>query len=110
MSERQEKISHEIRKLAAIFLEREGDKTSLITVTRVDISPDLKRSTIFISVLPDDKAEPALNFCKRKMSDFKQFAMERMRMKAIPFFDVVLDRGEKNRQRIDELERETKIV
>lgn len=110
MSERQEKISHEIQKLAALFLEREGDKTSLITVTRADIAPDLKHSTIYISVLPDNKAEAALYFCKRKMTDFKKFAMKRLSMKAIPFFDVVLDRGEKNRQRIDELERETKIV
>ncbi len=76
MSERTEKVSHEIMKLAATFIEREGDKTSLITVTRVSISPDLKQSTIYISVLPDSKQEAALNFCKRKMTDFKRYVME----------------------------------
>ena len=103
MSERTEKVSHEIMKLAATFIEREGDKTSLITVTRVTISPDLKQSTIYISVLPDSKQEAALNFCKRKMTDFKRYVMEKMRIRAIPFFDVAIDYGEKNRQIIEDI-------
>lgn len=99
-----------VKQLAANFIEREAEHTSLITVTRADISPDLKNSTIYISVLPDSQAENALNFCKRKLGDFKRYAKAHLHMKAIPFFDVVLDVGEKNRQRIDELERESKIV
>ena len=103
MSERKEKIQNEILKLAATFLDRESDKTSLITVTHVDISPDFKNSTIYLSVLPDNKEEHALYFAKRKMSDFKQYLKEKMRIKAIPFFDVKIDVGEKNRRRIEEL-------
>lgn len=110
MGERKEKIEAMIKKLSAQFLERESDKTSLITVTRVDISPDFSNSKIFISVLPESKEEDALYFCKRKMTDFKKYAMKNLHMKAIPFFDVELDLGEKNRQKIEELGRESKIV
>jgi ribosome-binding factor A len=110
MGERKEKIEHAIKKLAAEFLERESDKTSLITVTHADVSPDFSNAKIFISVLPESKEEHALFFCKRKMTDFKRYAMKYMHMKSIPFFDVVLDLGEKNRQRIEELGIESKIV
>lgn len=92
--------------MAALFLEREAEKTSLITVTHADISPDLKRSTIYISVLPDNKAEAALHFAQRKMGDFKRYVKDNMSLKAIPFFDVVLDVGERNRQRIEEISHE----
>lgn len=103
MSERTLKLQESIKQLAAKFLEIESDKTSLITVTRADISPDLKNSTIYISVLPDAKSEHAVNFCKRKMTDFKHYAKQHMNLRAIPFFDVKLDLGERNRQRIDEI-------
>lgn len=103
MSERALKIKEALHHLAAQFIEREAEHTSLITVTRADISPDFKHSTIYISVLPDSQSENALNFCKRKMTDFKHYAKKNMPMKIIPFFDVKLDMGEKNRQRIDEL-------
>lgn len=106
MSERKNKIETLLKKLAANFLEREAERTSLITVTHVDISPDFKQSTIYISVLPDSKASDALYFCKRKMTDFKKYAKENLNMKSIPFFDVKLDIGEKNRQRIEELSHE----
>lgn len=105
-SQRSEQVRETLQHLAAKFIELEADRTSLITVTHADISPDFKHSTIYISVLPDSKEEDALNFCKRKMTDFKKYAMENLRMKSIPFFDVRLDVGEKNRQRIEELSHE----
>ena len=103
MSDRTLKLEEMIKQLAAKFIEIEADRTSLITVMRADISPDLKNSTIFISVLPDNQAEAALNFCKRKMTEFKQYAKKNMNLKIIPYFSVELDMGEKNRQRIEEI-------
>ncbi len=103
MSERKEKIESEILKVAATFLEIESDKTSLITVTRVDISPDFKNADIYITVLPEKKEDDALYFAKRKMSDFKDYVKKHMRIKSIPFFNIRIDVGEKNRQRIEEL-------
>ncbi len=103
MSDRTLKLEEMIKQLAAKFIKIEADKTSLITVMRADISPDLKNSTIYISVLPDSQAEAALNFCKRKMTDFKHYAKENMNLKIITYFHVELDLGEKNRQRIEEI-------
>lgn len=103
MNLRQEKVSKEIREVVATFLEVESNKTSLITVTHVDVSPDLKNATIFITVLPEDKEGAALDFCKRKRTDIKHEIKKKMKLRTIPFVDVRIDMGEKNRQKIHDL-------
>lgn len=110
MGERKVKVEEALKRLAATFLDREADKTSLITVTHIDISPDFQNATIYISVLPDKETEAALYFCKRKMTDFKKYVKDNMTIHSVPFFDVKIDLGEKNRQRIEELGNENKIV
>ncbi len=103
MTQRQEKVSQEIKEVVARFLEAESNRTSLITVTKADVSPDLKNAKIFITVLPEEKEKAALDFCKRKRSEIKHQIKKKMSLRVIPFVDVEIDRGEKNRQRIHEL-------
>ncbi len=103
MTLRQERISEVIKQLTAKFLQEESSGQSLITVTNCDISPDLKNATIFITVLPVESEEFALNFAKRKRKELKNYIKRNTKMKIIPFVDVQIDFGEKNRQRIDEL-------
>src|SRR3990167_10829006 len=101
--ERNEKVANHIKELAAEFLGRENNKTSLITVTSADCSPDLKRATVFITVFPDNKEKTALEFAKRKRGEFREFLKKIMTTKNIPFIDIAIDLGEKHRQKIDEL-------
>ncbi len=84
-------------------MQRESSGGSLITVTDANISKDLKKATIFITVLPESSEESALNFAKRKRSDLRNFIKTKLQMKILPFLDFEIDKGEKNRQRIDEL-------
>ncbi len=104
--ERNNKVANQIKELAAIFLGRENNKTSLITVIAATCSPDLKRATIFITVLPDSKEKTALEFAKRKRPELREYLKKNMPVKTIPFVDIAIDLGEKNRQKIDELLRE----
>ena len=103
MTNRNEKVANQIKELAAQFLERENDRTSLITLTTTSCSPDLKRATIFITVLPESKEAAALSFVKRQLRGLREFLRKNMPMKVIPFLEVEIDLGEKNRQKIDEL-------
>ncbi len=103
MTLRQEKIKKLIQNLAAKFLQNESNYTSLITVTDANVSKDLKKATIFVTVYPIDSEKSALDFLKRKRKAFKEFAKQKISMRRIPFFDFEIDKGEKNRQRIDEL-------
>lgn len=100
---RNEKIQNRIRELAAIYIEREAGKTSLITVTRVVISPDNKRAKIMVSVLPQEKEQAAYGFIKRNLGELRKYVSSNLKINPIPFLDVEIDEGEKNRQKIDEL-------
>ena len=106
MMQRNEKVANTIKELAAQFLGRENNRTSLITVTSCNTSPDLKKATILITVLPTAKEDAALNFTKRNLGGLREFLKKNMPIKIIPFLDVSIDKGEKNRQKIDELLRE----
>ncbi|MCK5285940.1 MAG: ribosome-binding factor A [Candidatus Pacebacteria bacterium] len=106
MTLRQDKVKENIRNIVAQFLETESNRTSLITVTNTNVSKDLKKATIFITVLPESGEEAALNFAKRRRKDIRNYLKKKLDMRVIPFLDFELDYGEKNRQRIDELSQE----
>ena len=103
---RNEKVANYIKEIAAEFLGRVNDKTSLITVTSATCSPDLKRATVFITVFPAEKEKLALEFVKRKRGKLRELLKKNMTTKNIPFIDIALDLGEKHRQKIDELLKE----
>ena len=98
-------MANQIKELSAQFLERESDKTSLITVTDCTVSPDLKKAIVCITVIPVAKEAAALHFVERQLGDLRKYLQKIMPMK-IPFLQVKIDEGEKNRQKIDELLRE----
>lgn len=100
---RDQKLKDLVREVAADFLQKESNHLSLITVTDVSLSDRGNRATIFFTVLPADKEKAALDFVKRKRAEFREFFTGRARMRALPFFDFEIDKGEKNRQKIDEI-------
>ncbi len=102
-SGRRAKTANLIKELSAQFLEKENNRTSLITVTACTVSRDFKKTTVFISVLPSEKEKSALDFVKRKRSELRDYLKKFLKTKNAPFVDVKIDLGEKNRQRIDEL-------
>jgi ribosome-binding factor A len=104
MSEyRSEKITNHIKELAATFIEREAGPTSMITVTRVVLSADNKRAKIMISVLPREKEKAAYGFIRRNLGDLRKHVKKGLKINPIPYLEVEIDEGEKNRQRIDDL-------
>lgn len=106
MSLRQEKIEELLRRLAATFFEIEGNRDAMISVTHVEVTPDAKRAKIFLSIFPENKEVGVFDFAKRKRGDLREYIKEHLKMKVIPFVDVEIDRGEKARQKIDQLLRE----
>lgn len=108
-SQRQTKVSLEILSLVQDFFQRESSGLSLMTITRCEVSPDMRQGTIYMTVLPVDKEQSALDFARRMRTDMRKYVMKRLPVKVIPFFEVEIDYGEKNRQHIDELLRNEKI-
>lgn len=102
-SEKQTKIEEQITRLASMFIERESNKTALITVTRVEVLDRGRSATIYISVLPESGEESAINFLKRKRHDLRTVIKKGINMVNIPFIDVEIDKGEKARHTIEAL-------
>ncbi len=100
MKERQEEA---LRAAAAEFLNREANRTSMITVTRTELSNDGKRAIIYLSVFPESGEEPAVKFANRNRGEFGVFLLKQVRGLRVPHVDFQIDMGEKHRRRLDEL-------
>lgn len=98
-----EKIQNNIKEISANYIESISGITSLITVTRVTLSDDRKKSVIMISVLPREKENAAYGFIKRNLGELRKEVSKKLKIRPVPFLDVKIDEGEKNRQKIDEL-------
>jgi ribosome-binding factor A len=106
MSERTAKVEAVIKAAAANFVLQEANTDPMITITRVDMSPDLKRALIFFTTIPDDKEQDALIFLKRTAGEFRQFLKRAAMLKRLPHIEFMLDAGERHRQHVDEVFRE----
>jgi ribosome-binding factor A len=105
MDNRDEKLKDLIKKIAAEYMQRESNYTSIITITNVEVGDRGRNATIYFTVLPDSKEKGAIGFAKRSRAEFREFFASKARMRALPFFDFEIDKGEKNRQHIDEISR-----
>jgi ribosome-binding factor A len=92
-----------LKDLAADFLARQSNRTSLMTVTRVMLSDDQKRVDILLSVLPKSAEKAALIFANRMTTEFKEYIKAHSRIRILPRIHFSPDLGEENRQRISEL-------
>jgi ribosome-binding factor A len=102
---RHTQIMELLTQTAAEYFARESNGTSLITVTRTDLSPDMHKANIYLSVLPVESEESVLHFARRSRAEFRMYINKHTRMGRAPTVDFIIDEGEKNRQRIDELTR-----
>jgi ribosome-binding factor A len=103
MSTRDERMGEILRGLAARFLLVNGNNSSLLTVTHVNLTDKGKYATILFTVFPESFEKTALEFAKRKRGEFREFIKENSKLGRIPQIDFDIDSGEKNRQRIDSL-------
>ncbi len=103
MANRSEKLQEALRTTAAEFLGREAGPQSLITVTGSRLSQDGRSGVIYITVLPEDAEAAALEFANRNRKELAEFFETRIRGAQMPRVEFAIDRGEKNRQRLDDL-------
>ena len=92
--------------LAAEFIAREAGRSTLITPTRAELSPDGKRAIVYVSVFPDTETAHALEFLSRNDDAFRSYMKKHARLAHLPRVAFQEDRGEKHRQRLDELSRD----
>lgn len=104
--DRDAKIVARIKELASVELERESNKSALITLTRVELYDRGRSAMLYISVLPESAENSALNFVKRKRPELRDAIKKGLNVRTVPFIDVAIDTGEKARNNIDALLRQ----
>ena len=104
-STRHTQVSEMLTQTAAEYFAREGNGASLITITRTDLSADMHKALIYLSVLPVESEMSVLHFARRSRTEFRQYINKHTRIGRAPTVDFLIDTGEKNRLRIDELTR-----
>ncbi len=96
--------------LAAEFINRESAGQSLITVTSAHESNNGRLISILLTVLPNSREQAALDFLSRKKREFGAYVAERAKLRFLPSVEFVIDLGEKNRQRLDELSQQEREI
>lgn len=103
MAFKQEKVSSALRNTAASFIKSKSIYGAIITVTRVELSRDLRKAKISISVFPEEKEREVLKIMNTERGALRNYIKSHLRMKFLPHFEIEIDKSEKNRQRIEEM-------
>jgi ribosome-binding factor A len=98
-----EQFAEHIAHLAAKFISRASNRTSLITITRAEINDKKTVCTVYFSVLPDAEEASASIFMKRMAGDLRTFLQREENVFRVPHLEMELDLGDKHRRKIDEL-------
>lgn len=108
---RQERINHLLQHELSALLEFESNDPRLqgVTVSGVEISPDLRHARIFIIATSDPEREKEIRAGLRSATSFLRRALgRRVQLRAVPELDFVFDRSLEQGDRIEQLLREVK--
>jgi ribosome-binding factor A len=105
MTQRTDRVAEEFREILAEELQRLKDpRVGFVTVTGVDVTPDLRRAVVFYTVLGDDRQERATVAGLRSATPhLRQSLGRQVRLKVVPELEFRLDASIAEGRRIDEL-------
>ena len=87
------RLSQGLQTVAAEFIQKNSNMSSLITVSRIELKDHGKQATIFITVFPQDKEQGALEMLKRKRAEFRKLIPQKLKIGRIPFIDFAIDQS-----------------
>lgn len=91
------------KEIGNILLREIWFEGALITVTRVETSLKINDANVFVSVIPDEKADNILKFLNRGVFHTQKSINKRLRMRPIPKIRFVRERITKEAERIEEI-------
>src|SRR5690606_19989626 len=109
MTARDERAVSILLERIGAYIAREAGRDTLITPTRATFSKDRKNATIYVSVFPEAQEGKALEFLMRHKDIFRNDLKKTTRFARLPFIWFEIDKGERARQRFDEVARDIAI-
>src|SRR5258708_27910334 len=103
---RPDRVAEQIRSELAMVLAREVHDPDLgfVTLTRVQVTPDLQQARVFYTVLGDEKARKAsTRVIERNVSLLRRQIGSRLRLKRVPELKFIYDESIAGVDRIEQL-------
>lgn len=91
-----------------IMYKLKDPRVGFVTVTGVDLSPDLKNAKIFVSILKEEEREATLDALTSSKAFMRATLAKRLKMKFIPHLDFRLDSSIEYGFKIDKLLKEVR--
>jgi ribosome-binding factor A len=104
-SQRIQKVNELLkRELGKIILkELEFPRETLITITNVESSPDLREAKIWISVIPGNQISLALQVLRRDIYNLQKKLDKRLKMRPVPRIEFLKESKSEEAQKIEEI-------
>jgi ribosome-binding factor A len=105
VTQRTERVAEGFREILAEEIQRLKDpRIGFVTVTGLDVSPDLRRAIVFYTVLGDEQQERATAAGLRSATPhLRQSLGRQVRLKVVPELEFRVDASFAEGRRIDEL-------
>src|SRR5262245_23447618 len=115
-SQRQLRVGEEIRHALAEVLMRDevpwpvGFDAPVVTVTEVQVSPDLKNATVFVMPLGGVKLEETVKVLNSIVGHFRHELAEKVQLRYVPRLNFSADRSFDYAQRISDILHDPKVA
>ena len=105
MKKRIQRLNQLIKKEVAqlILREIEFPKDVLVTVTRAEVTLDLRESKIYVSIMPEKEESQILDFLNRRIFLLQKKIDKRLKMRPVPKISFVKEKITAEAGRIEEI-------
>lgn len=97
----QELMKEEVGKI--LLREIEMPENAVVTLTRVDASPNLQQAKVYISVVPDERSKEVMRLLKRNIYHIQQELNEKLAMRPVPKIQWMAERTAAQAERVEQL-------
>ena len=106
MGVRPEKVANAIRKEMSSILQEDlkDPRIGFTTITKVDITPDLRHAKIYYSVMGDGKTKKATEIALNNAKGYiRTLIGNRIKLRFVPEIALIVDRTYEHQDRIDKI-------
>jgi len=105
MSFRKQQLNSLIRNEIVPAIQRHVDFPvgSLVTVTRVEVSTEIERAAVFVSVLPSNMKEEVMKALTARRGELQSILFKRLKMRVVPQIYFEYDGGPEKAANIERI-------
>jgi len=103
MSQKDERAASILQRSVGKFLSELSEPGVLVTITKLETFDRERTVNVYITIYPESREEEIMKKLRRERSALREHVREHEKLANLPVFDFLIDRGEKNRQHIDEI-------